>query len=111
MNEARTKGSLLEAERPVHAEAEIEYIPPESGGRRHPVVSGYRGQLYYNGHDWDAIQSFLVESVPFGESVPVRLWLASPDAHRDHLKPGTIFLVREGSHTVGYGHITKILGL
>lgn len=43
---------------PKDAEAEITFLPTEHGGRSSAVRSGYRGQFYYGGHDWDAIQSF-----------------------------------------------------
>ena len=32
-------------------EAEIRYLTTEEGGRKHGVISGYRGQFYYGGDD------------------------------------------------------------
>ncbi len=39
-------------------EATIRYLTTAEGGRRAKLCSGYRGQFYYNGVDWDGFQSF-----------------------------------------------------
>ena len=93
-------------------EAEITYLSTANGGRQGYVASGYRGQFHYDGHDWDAPQYF-VESdrVEPGESVTARLYFLTPQAHVGKVKVGTVFLVREGLKTVGYGRITKLLNL
>ncbi|ANO49162.1 hypothetical protein V8245_12300 [Flavobacterium columnare] len=36
-----------------YLEAEIYYLTEAEGGRKTPVASGYRGQFYYDGKDWD----------------------------------------------------------
>jgi len=40
-------------------EAEIYYLTTDEGGRNTAVGNGYRGQFYYDNHDWDATQQFL----------------------------------------------------
>ena len=42
---------------PKDIEAEITFLTSEEGGKKLPVFSGYRPQFYYDGHDWDAVQS------------------------------------------------------
>ncbi len=39
-------------------EAEVRYLTTEEGGRRTGVFSGYRGQFYYGGNDYDGFQYF-----------------------------------------------------
>ena len=39
-------------------EAEIRYLTREEGGRRTGVCSGYRGQFFYEGDDYDGFQYF-----------------------------------------------------
>jgi translation elongation factor EF-Tu-like GTPase len=99
-------------ELPQDAEAEITFLPTEHGGRSSSVRSDYRGQFYYDGHDWDAIQSYPeVDEVRPGETAKVYLTFLSPHAHVGRLQPGKMFLVREGNRAVGYGKITRLLEL
>lgn len=93
-------------------EAEIHYLSTANGGRQGYVLSGYRGQFFYDGHDWDARQSFIGKSqVEPGETVTVELTFLSPEEHVGKVVVGTMFLVREGAKTVGYGKVTKLLNL
>jgi translation elongation factor EF-Tu-like GTPase len=93
-------------------EAEVTYLSTENGGRQGSISSGYRGQFHYEGHDWDAPQYFVgKDRVEPGESVTVRLYFLSPQAHVGRLEVGTMFLVREGLKTVGYGKVTRLLNL
>ena len=93
-------------------EAEITYLPTQAGGRRNYIGTGYRGQFYYDGTDWDAQQTFIgCERVEPGSNVKATLCFASPQAHDEKLAVGTVFLIREGSKTVGYGKVTSILNL
>jgi translation elongation factor EF-Tu-like GTPase len=91
-------------------EAEIYYLTAEEGGRSCSVKSGYRGQFYYNGGDWDAPQEFIDKEIcnP-GETVKVYLQTCSPHFHIGQLSVGQEFEIREGAITVGRGRITKIL--
>lgn len=93
-------------------EGEVTYIPTEAGGRKSPAFQGYRPQFYYNGGDWDAVQHYPdVNHVNPGETARVIFSFLSPDAHLGKIKPGMMFLIREGPHTVGYGRVTKILDM
>ncbi len=91
-------------------EGEIYYLTEQEGGRKSFVKSGYRGQFYYNGRDWDAPQEFIDKEIcnP-GETVKVRLQTLSPDFHVGQFFVGQTFETREGAKTVGKGNITKIL--
>jgi translation elongation factor EF-Tu-like GTPase len=97
---------------PKDIEAEIVFLPTDAGGRQGPAFSGYRPQFYYDGHDWDAIQTYPdVERVNPGDTVKAYLTLMSPAMHVGKLCVGTMFLLREGHKTVGYGRVTKVLDL
>ena len=99
-------------EKPNDIEAEIYYLTIEEGGREGFVASGYRGQFYYDGNDWDAPQTFIgVDTVEPGEIVKAHLGFLSPQEHFGKVHTGMEFLVREGTRTVGKGRITKILDL
>ncbi len=91
-------------------EGEIYYLTEQEGGRKSFVKSGYRGQFYYNGRDWDAPQEFIDKEIcnP-GETVKVRLQTLSPDFHVGQFFVGQNFETREGAKTVGRGKITQIL--
>jgi hypothetical protein len=91
-------------------EADIYYLTEQEGGRKTAVGNGYRGQLYYNGKDWDAPQQFIDKEIcNLGETVKVYLQTLSPDFHIGQFFVGQEFETREGSKTVGKGIITKIL--
>lgn len=94
-------------------EIEITFLPTEQMGRKGFALSGYRGQFYYDGHDWDAVFTFVgaEEKVHPGDTVIACLVFLSPQEHVEKLCPGKMFLVREGSKTVAYGKVTKILAL
>ena len=62
---------------PRDIEAEIIFLPTEKGGCLSPTYSGYRGQFYYDGMDWDALQFYPdVEQVNSGDTV--RVFFQSP---------------------------------
>ena len=91
-------------------EGEIYYLTEQEGGRFGYVKSGYRGQFYYNGMDWDAPQEFIDKDICTpGETVQVKLQTLSPFFHVGQFSVGQEFQTREGSKTVGKGKITKIL--
>uniref|UniRef100_Q02BP9 Translation elongation factor EFTu/EF1A C-terminal domain-containing protein n=1 Tax=Solibacter usitatus (strain Ellin6076) TaxID=234267 RepID=Q02BP9_SOLUE len=97
---------------PRDLEAEITFLATEHGGRNSNLRSDYRGQFFYDGHDWDAIQSYPdIDEVHAGDTVKAYLAFASPDEHIGRLQPGKMFLVREGNRVVGYGKITRLLEL
>jgi elongation factor Tu len=97
---------------PEHIEVELTFLPPEHGGRKVPVASGYRPQFYYGGDDWDAVHRYIgVDVVKPGETVIARLSFLSPQSHAGRVFEGMPFLIREGNHVVGYGRVTRLLGL
>ncbi len=91
-------------------EGEIYYLTEQEGGRKGYVKSGYRGQFYYDGKDWDAVQEFMDKEIcnP-GDTVKVRLQTLSPDFHVGQFYIGKKFETREDGRTVGQGIITRIL--
>lgn len=93
-------------------EVEIEYLPTEHGGRKTPAKTGYRPQFYYDGHDWDGVQTFKEnEWVSPGEKVTAYITFLSPAEHVGKLYPGKAFLVREGNEVVGFGSVVKVIDL
>ena len=97
---------------PNDIEAEIYFLTFEEGGRKSAVFSNYRPQFYYNGHDWDAPQTYPdVEQVNPGDTVRAYLGFLSPKEHFGKIYIGMEFLIREGARTVGKGVITKIKDL
>ena len=91
-------------------EAEIYYLTVEEGGRKSCVCSGYRGQFYYDGINYDAGQEFIdKEYCNTGEIVKVYLQTLSPNNHIGKFYIGKEFEIREGNKTVGKGKITKII--
>ncbi len=96
-------------------EARILYLAPAEGGRRSGVASGYRGQFYYDGDDFDGFQYFpdLEPGVfiELGREVRtfVRFELERWDLiHQSKITEGMLFEIREGNRTVGRGVVTSI---
>src|SRR5215831_12455092 len=93
-------------------EVEIYYLPPEHGGRKTPILSGYRPQFYYRGHDWDGQHEYPdSDQVLPGECVRAYIEFLSPAQHLGNVVEGMPFLLREGNHIVGYGTVLKIIDL
>lgn len=97
-------------------EATIRYLTTAEGGRQNGVVSGYRGQFYYNGNDHDGSQVFpgLPEGVfaELGTSLQVIIHFPEKrwnEIHSKHIEVGMPFEIHEGSRVVGHGTVTKIL--
>ena len=91
-------------------EAEIYYLTTEEGGRKTAIHSGYRGQFFYDGRDWDAPQEFIDKEIcNLGETVKVYLQTTRPDIHNGKFFIGKEFEIREGAKTVGKGKIIKIM--
>lgn len=91
-------------------EGEIYYLTEQEGGRRNPIASGYRGQFYYNGRDWDAPQILIDKEICYpGETAKIKLQMLSPNFHVGQFYVGQGFEIREGTTTVGRGKITQIL--
>lgn len=91
-------------------EAEIHYLTEAQGGRHTPVMTGYRGQFYYDGSNWDAPQEFIDKDIcELGDTVQVKLQTLSPHHHIGKFYIGKNFEVREGARIVGLGKIIQIL--
>jgi translation elongation factor EF-Tu-like GTPase len=91
------------------AEGDVTFLTTADGGRSGPAFSGYRPQFHYDGHDWDAVNTYPdVAQVNPGDRVRVIFSFLSPDAHVGKLSVGTPFLLREGRKIVAYGSITKL---
>jgi hypothetical protein len=100
----------MQARRDV--EVQIEFLPTEHGGRRSAVQSGYRPQLYYDGHDWDAEHEYPdAGSAEPGEHVRSYLTCLSPEFHDGNLVPGKAVLFREGQRVIAFGTITRVIDL
>ncbi len=92
-----------------HIEAQIEFISTSLGGPTRPRHSGYRGQFYYNGGDWDAVQTYLDGDIAHpGQTVKTILTFLSPKEHLRKISVGMPFLIREGHRAVAFGSVTKI---
>lgn len=96
-------------------EAEIRYLTTEEGGRRTGVFSGYRGQFYYGGNDYDGVQFFpdLSENEMVELGTTVRAYVGFlqerwDEVHSKHVTVGMPFEIREGNRTVGLGRVTKV---
>jgi hypothetical protein len=93
-------------------EVQIEFLPTEHGGRTNAARSGYRPQLYYDGHDWDAVHEYPdVESVLPGEHARAYLCCLSPEFHVGRLIPGKAVLFREGQRVVAFGTVVRVLDI
>ena len=81
----------------------ISLIPSDRGGRQSGISSGYRPQLFIDGHDCDVVVSMDKESLDPGQSGIVYGSFFRPELHLAKLVVGKAILLREGSRTVGYG--------
>ena len=96
-------------------EAELRYLTTEEGGRKTGVFSGYRGQFYYGGNDYDGFQFFPDvpddQMVELGTTVRVCVKFLQErwdEVHSKHITVGMPFEIREGNRTVGRGRVTKV---
>jgi translation elongation factor EF-Tu-like GTPase len=96
-------------------EAEIRYLTTAEGGRKAGVFSGYRGQFAYGGNDYDGFQYF--PDVSDGQMVELGTTVRAfvrflqerwDEVHSKCITVGMPFEIREGSRTVGRGHVTKV---
>ena len=92
-------------------EAEITLVPTESGGRRTPVLTGYRpahdfgveGTLVDAAHDYAA-----GELIP-GETGRALMTFGVPSLVAGHIVEGMTFTVQEGSRIIGRGRVLRVL--
>jgi translation elongation factor EF-Tu-like GTPase len=97
-----------------YIEAEIHYLRADEGGRQSGIYSGYRGQFYYNGDDYDGFQFFPDcdgQVVEPGTTVRAFVQFRANrwnEVHSKLITVGMKFQIREGNGTVGHGVVTKI---
>jgi translation elongation factor EF-Tu-like GTPase len=97
---------------PNDVEASIEFLPSESGGNRVPLTDGARPQFFYHGQDWDCELVFPETGrADPGKVVRAEIGFLSPQEHEPRLRVGSPFLIRYGSKTIGFGTVSKIVGL
>lgn len=96
-------------------EARIRYLTTAEGGRKSGVTSGYRGQFYYGGEDFDGFQLFPDvapdEFVELGHDVRAFVQFVRQrweQVHQHRLHIGMKFEIREGARTVGHGVVTRL---
>lgn len=96
-------------------EARIRYLTPAEGGRQTGVASGFRGQFYYGGNDYDGFQWFpdfnRGDYVPLGIEVRAFVQFAKDrwdEVHKHSIDEGMRFEIREGRKVVGTGFVTRI---
>jgi translation elongation factor EF-Tu-like GTPase len=94
-------------------EAEITFLASEEGGRKTPVLSGYRPQFYCDGQDFVVIMDFfgVAEPVYPGQRSMAHLSFTYPEYLVKVLYPGKEFLIREGHQVVARGRVTEIIDL
>jgi len=96
-------------------EARIRYLTTVEGGRNSSVASGYRGQFYYGGNDYDGYQSFPDfnpgEYITLGTEVRAFIEFSKSrwdEVHSRSIYIGMPFEIREGSKKVGNGVVTQL---
>jgi translation elongation factor EF-Tu-like GTPase len=97
--------------------AQVHWLPPEEGGRRSDIYSGYRptcwfglrtesGEKHYNDVH---VYFYDRDSIPPGEDHTVRLEPLAPELVAEAAKVGLEFDVTEGRRVVGRGTIREIV--
>lgn len=93
-------------------EAEIYALPTENGGRKSPMLSGYRPNHYFGLPDElnDAQHDYPERGkIAPGEKGIALVRLLDPERQKGRLFEGMEFTVQEGNRVVGRGKIVKIL--
>jgi elongation factor Tu len=94
-------------------EARVRLLTTEEGGRHSPLLSGYRGQLYFEGMDYGLISwEFKVPALAYpGDTIDLFIVNGSEECReylRSHMSVGSKFAIREGRRTVAVGEITAM---
>ena len=96
-------------------ETRVRYLTTAEGGRKSDVASGYRGQFYYGGENYDGPQFFPDykdgEFVSLGDTV--RVYIKFPAdrwelSHSERIYEGMPFEICEGKKVVGRGTVTGL---
>lgn len=92
-------------------EAQVTFLIPEEGGRKCPIICGYRPTFIYDNNWWDAAIHFEgLDLLPKGKPVNVYFSFSSPQHHVGHLFPGKEFQLWDG-RVIANGIILKIMDL
>ena len=84
-------------------------LRPEEGGRKTPVVTGYRPAVYFGDRQTDGLIVFDREEKPvLGGEYTVTIALAHPEYLGDALQKDATFDCREGSKIIGRGKVLKV---
>lgn len=86
-----------------HFAASIRVLTEQSGGRKSPIQSGYRPQVFLDGDDCDARLTIEGGTLNPGDTVIVFGVLMRPDRNYDKVSIGKPLLLREGARTTAYG--------
>jgi translation elongation factor EF-Tu-like GTPase len=89
-------------------EAFVEFTLTIYGGRRYPVMSGYKPQFYFNEQYYDCVVNFPDSTVVFqGDHVWAVIALSplASDLLYCRLGPGEEFELREGKRVVARGTV------
>ena len=91
--------------------AEVSLVPTSGGGRRSPVVSGYRPQhRVLPDYLTSGIHHYLdVDEIAPGASAQAHITFITPEAYPGSLSPGQIVEISEGSRVVGHARIIAVL--
>jgi hypothetical protein len=91
--------------------ASIRLLSTEEGGRRTPVISGYRPSLRFQFDNYltTGYHIFNKQTVNPGESETADIKIISKDYFAGKLKEGMMFDIFEGNHKVGEGIIITII--
>jgi len=95
--------------------AELQFLAIEEGGRKTPVISGYRPHIEFEGHT-DYItsgqQTYIDQkTVAPGEMVLAEISILSKDYFTNRLYENMKFEFYEGRHKMGSGKILEIVNL
>jgi hypothetical protein len=92
--------------------ATLTYRTTEQGGRKTPVLSGYRPQIKFNFQEMQTSgeQTFIERKMVFaGDTVKAEIKLLSPECFENKLNYEMKFEFREGETVIGTGKILHII--
>ena len=92
--------------------AEVNYLSKDEGGRQSYVMSGYRGQVKFNGKDGQTSGEQVFrnnDTVYPGESAIAEIRILGVEYFANQLFEGLEFEILEGSRIVGKGKIIDLL--
>ncbi|MCM2374803.1 hypothetical protein [Aporhodopirellula aestuarii] len=88
-----------------HFVADVRVLTESNGGRKTAIHTGYRPQVFLDGHDCDATLTVESGTLSPGDVGFIFGLLRRPDQNFDKLSIGKALLLREGSRTIAYGVI------